>query len=191
MKTLVAHLQRCHGGSVAARRIAIGGALVVACSLVLGLAAPAGRAGARRPAVARCTTAQLRITFHGVPGDAGHVGAALRFRNTGRRCALEGYPGMDGVTAGGRVVVRARRTLRGYLGGARAVRRIVLRHGATASALFEGLLGPARGHRCPTFSFVTVTPPNDVRHVRLRHHTLCSLQIHPVVAGRDGGHASG
>ena len=41
----------------------------------------------------------------------------IRFQNEGRPCRLRGYPGIDGLSADGRVVVRAKRLLHGYLGG--------------------------------------------------------------------------
>ena len=158
---------------------------------VLLIAAAAAFVPAQSSGASLCATKQLRITIAAVPGGLDHVGAAVRFRNQGSTCVLRGYPGVDGLVADGRAVVHATRSLSGYLGGAKALESVVLGHGKTASALYEGLGGPLPGHRCPNYRFLEITPPNETHSVRLRvDRGLCSPQIHPVVAGRTGSVAA-
>jgi hypothetical protein len=168
--------------------------LIISCALAAAVAAPAATAAAAAPTPAahpgpRCQTDHLHISLHGVPGGLDHLGTAIVFRNTGSRCTLDGYPGLDGVTAQGRTV-HAKRLRAGYLGGAHHVRPVQLAGGATASALFEGTAAAPGGHAasCPRFTHVLITPPNDTRSVSrsVRFGPLCSLQIHPVVPGRTG-----
>jgi hypothetical protein len=169
------------------RRIMLKRGVLVA-ALTSFMVGAVGHADAGSPRASTCQTGQLRITISPVPGGANHLGAVVRFLDEGGECALRGYPGLDGVTAGGHVVVQARRTLIGYLGGAKAINNVILRHGASASALYEGLDEPLPGRSCPNYRFVTITPPNDTRSVRLRQgRGLCSPQIHPVISGRTGG----
>jgi hypothetical protein len=140
-------------------------------------------------AASRCQTDHLRLGVHGVPGGLSHIGFAVVFRNRGARCTLDGYPGFDAVTAGGRTV-HAKRTKSGYLGGARSIRPVVLGHGSAASAMYEGLaIGRnGRASACPRFTHLVVTPPNDTTSVRrsIRPARICDLQIHPVVPGTKG-----
>jgi hypothetical protein len=94
----------------------------------------------------RCATHQLFISLGPYSAGAGHIGVPIRFRNEGRTCRMRGYPGVDGLSARGHVVVRAGRLLRGYLGGARRVATITLTARQTAAAFLEGLnfpIGPA------------------------------------------------
>jgi uncharacterized protein DUF4232 len=137
----------------------------------------------------RCSTKQLKIAVVGFrAGGAGHSGYVLRFKNAGRPCTLQGFPGVDGLAVNGRVVVHARRSRRGYLGGAHSRSRISLPTGATASALLEGLTGPIRGHPCPQYRSLMITPPNETHSERRRAgvYPLCDPEIHPVVTGRRG-----
>ena len=99
---------------------------------------------------------------------------------------MRGYPGVDGLSARGHVVVRAGRLLRGYLGGARRVATITLTARQTASAFLEGLNFPL-GRPCHRYRELMITPPNATRSVRLRaRYSFCSPTIHPIVAGRTG-----
>lgn len=165
---------------------AAGCGLAIGTAIVLTIVV-SGLASARSLGVAVCATKQLRITISAVPGGADHLGAAVRFANRGTRCTLRGYPDLAGVTASGRLVVRARRTRDGYLGGAKKIKKVVVDHGQTASALYEGLDGPPPGHACPKYGYVRITPPGDRHSVHLRDgRGLCSPEIHPVIAGRTG-----
>jgi hypothetical protein len=154
-------------------------------------AAAQSHPGAPAPAsaAARCQTSQLRLGFHGVSPGLSHVGFAVVFHNRGAQCSLEGYPGFDAVTATGHTV-HAKRELAGYLGGAKAIRPVVLGHGKAASAMYEGLAIGRNGKAsaCPRFTHVVVTPPNATTSVRrsIRPTRICDLAIHPVVPGRSG-----
>lgn len=146
-------------------------------------------APATRPPLATCATDQLRVSEMGIPGGAGHAGVVIVFENDGDRCVLRGYPGVDGM-AEGRVVFHADRTPDGYLGGARSgADEVELNTGGAASALLEGLSGPPDGEPpCPGVDALAVIPPDETHSVYLKTSlTLCRPEIHPVVAGADGG----
>lgn len=139
-----------------------------------------------------CNAAQLTLSVHGIQGGAGHAAAVLLFRDRGTPCSLRGYPSVDGLAANGLVVVRARQTAAGYLGGIRsgsAPPTVALKTGQTASALLEGLTGPtAGGAACPSYAALLVTPPHQTHSVRLQvSYTLCYPQVHPVLPGTTGG----
>jgi len=137
-------------------------------------------AGSESP---RCTTAHLHITLGPYGAGLGHIGVPIRFRNEDGTCNLRGYPNVEGLSADGRTVVRARHTLRGYLGGARQVSTITLAPGQTASALLEGENFPSPGHPCPSYRYLRITPPHAARSVRRdARYRFC----YPVVAGSSG-----
>lgn len=151
---------------------------------------PTRRRRLRRPV--RCKTGQLTISIGSTQGGLGHFGSILRFKDRGARCEMRGYPGVAGLTRGGKQVVEARRTPTGYLGGSvpgRAMRTVLLSRGQTGSALLEGRLGPTPGGpRCPSYNALLVTPPNDTHSVKIRSpFGLCYLEIHPILPGRLGG----
>ncbi len=113
---------------------------------------------------------------------------------------LHGYPGLDGVDKingfSSQVVVQARRTPSGYVGGlgrgdASTIvtePNVVLATGQQASALFEGSTGVVASQPCPSYSTLVVTPPNETHSVRIAStYNLCYLEIHPVVPGMTGG----
>ncbi len=103
---------------------------------------------------------------------------------------MHGYPGADGLTAGGTHVVSARRTTNGYLAGVGLLGPepiVSLATGATASASIEGLLAPTPSQSaCPIYTTLLVTPPNETHSVRLPAKSLCDLEVHPVVPGSTG-----
>ena len=136
-----------------------------------------------------CRTSQLTISLHGIPGGADHEGVVIRFRNNGQACTLRGYPGVDGATQSGRVVVHARRTPSGYLGGPGRTATVHLPTARTASALLEGLGGQMRGGPpCHHYQDLIITPPRNQRRViRPDGNGVCYPQIHPVTSGRNGG----
>lgn len=138
-----------------------------------------------------CTTAQLKISWKGIPGGLSHAALVLLFENTGARCALRGYPGIDGIDADGNVTAPARRTPNGYLGGPDTPGEpaaVDLAPGQTASALLEGSSGPLAGEpACPHYEALLVTPPDETHSVRLStEYSLCDLEVHPVVSGGTG-----
>ncbi len=126
----------------------------------------------------------------------GHSGTVLLFRNREREaCVLGGYPGVAGLDASGQQVTEAVRTANGYMGGLpigqTAPPVIELAAGGTASALVEGTdipLGAATS--CPALAGLLVTPPGSHHSAVLPHLAPgdCSrLEVHPVVAGTNGG----
>ncbi len=134
------------------------------------------------------------------PGGAGlsHVGVVLRFRDTGASaCTLTGYPGATLVTAGG-LLVPARRTPAGYLGGLPSSTHTIpvlrLAPGASASALLEGLDADVAhgGGPCPRYAHLLVTAPNQRLTIRLPTplRQVCQPEVHPVVPGMSGRVAS-
>lgn len=136
-----------------------------------------------------CATSQLAVTLHAVAG-LGHGGDVIDFRNRGKTCALYGYPGVDGLDLHGRVVVSAKRTLRGYLGGLGpgvTEKPVVLGSGQTASAMLEGFNAPKPSAPCRHYSSLAITPPNETHSLHLASaFSLCYPQIHPVVPGASG-----
>ena len=92
----------------ALRRVGLAAAVAVTAALGAGVAAgatvPAAQAAAKSAAtVATCATSQLRV-WYGEPAGAaaGSSYIPLEFTNIGTAdCALDGFPGISGVTAGG------------------------------------------------------------------------------------------
>ncbi|TNH26830.1 DUF4232 domain-containing protein [Micromonospora orduensis] len=155
---------------------------------------PAGTVGARPPdpTPGRCTTANLTVTLGSPDAASGHRSVAVVFRNSGSTsCRLTGYPGVDALGGDGRTLAHAERTPRGYLGGAARGARpptVTLRPGGVASALVEAQGFRADGGPCTAYVRLLVTPPDDVRSVRLGWDTdSCGeLEVHPVVPGVTG-----
>ena len=140
-------------------------------------------------------TGDIRVIPGAVTGAAGHLALVLVFNNVSRSqtCELFGYPGVDLVTAGGATVAHLTRTLRGVAGGepagVTAPQGVVLRPGASASALAEASDVPQGGITdCGSYSLL-VTVPNEFVSVPGGTAMLprCAAQIHPVVAGTSGG----
>ena len=146
-------------------------------------------ASTRTTGPAGCTTSQLTIAIAGIDGGLGHAGSVVLFANTGNVCTLRGYPGLDATDANGKVVVSAKRTQNGYLGGPTGLPQVVLQTNEVASALFEGLSGPLEGGPpCPAYVTLVITPPNETDSVQIPSiYSLCYLEIHPVVLGSTGG----
>jgi YVTN family beta-propeller protein len=142
------------------------------------------------PATPRpCASRQLVVSLGTLSAALGHLALPIRFRDRGGTCSLRGFPRVDGLSASGRVIIRAKRGLKGYFGRWR-IATITLKNGQTASALLEGG-DPAIFPRRPSSSrSLRITPPNDSHSVSRRtSYPLCYLTIHPVVAGRHGGGA--
>jgi hypothetical protein len=136
---------------------------------------------------ARCAAHQLSISLGPYGAGAGHIGVPIRFQNEGRTCSLRGYPGVDGLSANGRVVVHAGHSLSGYLGGAGRVATITLAAGQTASAFLEGANFPIQGRPCHPYRTLRISAPDATHSVQLSaRYSFCYPVIHPVVAGRTG-----
>jgi hypothetical protein len=165
-------------------------------SATLGVAAAAGisaavasTSAAAATTVPACTNAAIGIHATATTGAAGHGALVLRFQNvSAHTCSLYGYPGLDALTASGRVLAHARRTLSGYMGGATAVRTAVIRPGAWASAVVEWMnFNPTTGGACRFSSLIATTPPNTTHTQRFaRSVSICDLQVHPTVPGISG-----
>ena len=92
----------------ALRRVGLAAGVVVAAAIGGGMAMGATVSGTQAvskiaPKVATCATSQLRV-WYGEPAGAaaGSTYIPLEFSNTGTTdCALDGYPGVSGVTAAG------------------------------------------------------------------------------------------
>jgi hypothetical protein len=161
--------------------------LLAACGLVpaaIVLAAP-GATGAT--SASECTTAQLHLSLGTFQGGVGHGGWPIVFKNRGGICALRGYPGVDGLSASGAVVVHAKRTLYGYLGGTHTIKMVTLAKGKTASAFLEGFNAPVAHQTCHPFKYLKITPPNQTNSVKIASRdSVCYPDIHPVVVGSSG-----
>jgi hypothetical protein len=159
--------------------------------LIVGLAGIAGPAQATPVAahVPTCKGALLHVGHSRTQGATGHGSVVLRFRNISQStCKMRGYPGVDALGRGGRVLKHAKRTLNGFAGGADAVRTIVLQSFRVDSALVEWHNFNFRtGGTCRFSAKIAVTPPNTFRTTRFPVSvSLCALQVHPVVHGRTG-----
>lgn len=154
------------------------------------LAVGASRVFAANMSVTGCTENHLVTTFTRTSSATGHEGDVVRFTNLGPDCTLRGYPGVDGLSAEGRVIVHARRTPRGFLGGLRpgqSVGPVTLATGSTASALLEGLGVGFISGPCPRYRYVRLTAPGATTSMAFPvPYPVCEPQIHPVVAGRTG-----
>jgi hypothetical protein len=162
----------------------------VAAMATTGLLAATASADATTPhTVAACGNNAIGVIAGRSEGATGHGSFVLQFRNlTGSSCSLTGYPGLDALGSGGRVLRHARRTLSGFAGGASAVRTIVLAPDHRASATVEWMnFNPRTSGPCTFSTTVNTTPPNTAHTVNRRVSvSVCDLQIHPVVAGRSG-----
>jgi Protein of unknown function (DUF4232) len=139
--------------------------------------------------VPRCTENHLVTTFTATSSALGHEGNLLRFINLGPDCTLRGYPGVEGLSVGGRVVVHARRTPRGMLGGVSSGHpgTVNLATGSTASAILEGIGVGFISGPCRRYRYVRVTPPGATTSIAFPvRYPVCDPQIHPVVPGRTG-----
>jgi hypothetical protein len=157
---------------------------------LLNFAVGAGRAHGANVSVTGCTENHLVITFSPTSSATGHEGDLVRFINLGPACTLQGYPGVDGLSTLGRVLVHARRTPRGFLGGlppGHSAGTVNLATGSAASALLEGLGVGFTSGPCPRYRYVRVTPPGATTSIGFPvPYPVCDPQIHPVVPGRTG-----
>jgi Protein of unknown function (DUF4232) len=136
-----------------------------------------------------CASRQLVISLGTLSAGLGHLALPIRFHDRGGTCSLRGFPRVDGLSASGRVIIRAKRALKGYYGRWR-IATITLRNGQFASALLEGLDPAFFSPRPRSSRSFGITPPNASHSVQRRtNYPLSYLTIHPVVAGRTGGGA--
>jgi hypothetical protein len=164
-------------------------AVVAGSALVIGLAGTAQAAAPAAVHIPTCKGALLHVSHGRTQGATGHGSVVLRFKNISQStCKMRGYPGLDALGRGGRVLRHAKRTLNGFAGGAHAVRTIVLHSFQVDSALAEWHnFDFHNGHDCRFSAKIAVTPPNTFKTTRFPVHvSVCALQIHPVVHGRTG-----
>jgi hypothetical protein len=164
--------------------IVVGVVLVAGLTTVVSLAQAASAA----TGVPTCKGALIKVTHTRTQGATGHGSMVLRFRNISQStCKMRGYPGVDALGRGGRVLKHAKRTLNGFAGGAHAVRTILLHSFRVSSATVEWRNFTVHGRSCHFSAKTAVTPPNTFRTTRFRVSvSLCALQVHPVVKGRTG-----
>jgi hypothetical protein len=161
-----------------------------AVAALAGTLAATGPASAATPqSVRACGNSSIGVLAGNNEGATGHGSFVVQFVNRSHSsCSLFGYPGLDALGSGGRVLRHARRTLSGFAGGASAERTIVITPGHRASATVEWLnFNPRTSGSCVFSTTVNMTAPNTTRVVnRPEKVSVCDLQIHPVVAGRSG-----
>lgn len=147
-------------------------------------AAPAGAVTA--PA---CGNTAIAVSYVHPQGAAGHGSFVLHFRNaSAHTCSLYGYPGLDALNSAGHVIAHAARTMRGYAGGAHVKAPVNITPAHYASATVEWMnFNPTTGGPCAFSKSVATTPPNTTHTVHLPVSvSVCSLQVHPTVAGTSG-----
>lgn len=132
-----------------------------------------------------CDAAQLVVTAGPARAGVGHRGVPLVFSLApgAGACTLTGYPGVDSGAGG--PLLRAERTLRGYLGGLPSgvdiPPTVTVWPGHPAQAIVEGLAVDADGNQCPTYADLLVTPPDTTGTVTVPATIdTCRLQVHPV-----------
>jgi hypothetical protein len=139
-------------------------------------------AGARTDALHACDAqpGSLPLTIVDDGGATGHAAITLIWRNRlPQPCTLTGFPGVDGVSSGGSTVHAARPSI--------PYRTVTLPVNGYASAILEWATIAGSGSCTALSARILVTPPNTTATQTLsRQVGLCSLQIHPVVAGRNG-----
>lgn len=118
----------------------------------------------------------------------GHRGLTLMFTlaGGGEPCTLTGYPSVDSGAGG--LLIHAEPTPHGYMGGlpsgVDAPPTVILSLSTQAHAIVEGLAVDDEGNQCPTYTDLTVAPPDIVQAFTVPATIdACQLQVHPVVAG--------
>lgn len=163
-------------------------AAVLVASVALASAGLVATAATAEAAPA-CGNSSLTVTHAHTQGATGHGSVVLLFKNTSHAmCTLYGYPGLDALNASGHVLAHARRTLRGFAGGAHTESTVSITPGHFASATAEWMnFNPVTSGSCTFSHSVATTPPNTTHTVHLAVPvSVCRLQIHPTVAGTSG-----
>jgi hypothetical protein len=144
-------------------------------------------AGAAAP-VPECQGALIQVSHSHPQGATGHGNVVLIFRNISQgTCSLRGYPGLDAIGPHGGTLAHARRSLKGFTGGANAVRTIVLHSFQRASSDVEWMNFRSNGRSCRFSKSIATTPPNTTKTFhRPVSVSVCNLQVHPVVRGTSG-----
>jgi len=172
--------------AVRLRALGLAGAAILAAQTAVALAP---NADATTPA---CGNAALTVTHTPTQGATGHGSFVLLFRNvSGSTCSIYGYPGLDALNSTGHVLAHAARTLHGFAGGVTTETTAVLAPGSWGSATVEWLnFNPVTSGPCVFSASVATTPANTTHTVRFPLSvSICSLQVHPTVAGTTGNDA--
>lgn len=164
-------------------------ALVLAASTALTAAGLVAIGATADATVAPCGNSSLAVSHLHTQGATGHGSVVLLFKNTtAHSCSLYGYPGLDALNASGHVLAHAKRTMRGFAGGAHVEKTVTVTPGHSASASVEWMnFNPVNGGSCTFSKSVATTPANTTHTVHLAIPvSVCSLQVHPTVAGTTG-----
>ena len=164
----------------------------VMAGIVAGTAITAGLVIGAAPAsaqpVAACAGSAIRVGHNHPQGATGHGNVIIRFRNVSEHtCSLRGYPGLDALGSHGATLAHAKRALKGFTGGAKSVKTIVLKPNGLASADVDWRNFANNGGDCTFSHSIATTPANTAKTVHFRISvSLCNLQVHPTVAGGTG-----
>jgi hypothetical protein len=164
-------------------------AVALAASSVLTAAGLVAIGATADATVAPCGNSSLTVSHSHPQGATGHGSVVLLFKNkTVHSCSLYGYPGLDALSASGHVLAHAKRTMRGFAGGAHVKKTITVQPGHYASANVEWMnFNPVTSGSCTFSHSVATTPANTTHTVHLAVSvSVCSLQVHPTVAGTSG-----
>ncbi|WP_082951120.1 DUF4232 domain-containing protein [Mycobacterium mantenii] len=134
-----------------------------------------------------CRSEQVAVNASPAEGAVGHRALTLMFSLAGgaEPCTLTGYAGVDSGAGG--PLIHARPTLRGYMGGlpdgVDVPPAVLLSISTQGQAIVEGMAVDADGVPCPTYTELSVNPP-DTEIVLTVAATIdaCALQVHPITA---------
>jgi hypothetical protein len=140
---------------------------------------PTGSAGSGTPGGDRCHTSDLGLAFG--PGDAGagqRFGTVILRNRSGRRCAVQGFGGLQLLDA-------AKRPLPTTLSRVGAAPRVVLGPGSDqiskeiAWAAIPTGADPDPAKQCPLPAYVAVTPPDETTSLvgRWPYSAVCDGRI--------------
>jgi hypothetical protein len=132
-----------------------------------------------------CWAEQVAVTASPAQGAVGHRALTLTFSLAGgaEPCTLTGYPAVE-AGAGG-PDIRAKPTLRGYMGGlpsdVNVPPNVTLSISTQGQAIVEGMAIDGQGNPCPTYTELRVNPPNTTMVFTVPATIdACELQVHPI-----------
>lgn len=140
------------------------------------------------PVVSTCGSGMVHLHHRDGGAGLGRAAWVLTVVNVSHTtCAVSGYLRVSELASRTSPLLQAKPTHRGYLGGVAAsgpLPTVVLRPGASASAMLEGLESRKDGGACPATWGISVRLPVGNELVRMRFKVgLCdAVQIHPLVA---------
>jgi len=132
-----------------------------------------------------CSDGQVEVHNGGEYARTGHRAVVLSFRLApgAQACTLTGYPGVDSGAGG--PLLRADRTLSGYMGGLNTdqLPPLAVSEYQAATALVEGVAADRQDpmRLCPTYRELLVTPPDTTKATTIHiGMDTCELQVHPI-----------